>query len=86
MTPADWAGLLQHQAGGCALCGARTGYSGRRLAVDHDHDTGLVRGLLCTRCNLTVGRVDALAKLTGMSLQDVCQLIATYLSGPQYGN
>lgn len=31
----------------CAVCGARKG----RLVTDHDHDTGLIRGLLCPSCN-----------------------------------
>lgn len=34
-------------AGRCAVCGYRDG----RLVEDHDHDTGLVRGLLCRSCN-----------------------------------
>lgn len=49
MTPDEYAELLAAQDGRCAICMAmpRT----RRLAVDHDHKTGEVRGLLCTRCN-----------------------------------
>ena len=41
--------LMQIQDGRCAICLARP--RKRRLAVDHDHETGEIRGLLCTRCN-----------------------------------
>lgn len=37
----------------CAICGGTE--PGRRLAIDHDHDTGLVRGLLCRKCNGAIG-------------------------------
>ena len=41
--------LLQAQDGRCAICTRRP--RARRLAVDHDHHTGRVRGLLCYTCN-----------------------------------
>jgi hypothetical protein len=41
--------LLEH-GGVCALC-SRECPTGRRLAVDHDHTTGRIRGLLCVPCN-----------------------------------
>lgn len=37
------------QDGRCAICGNRQ--ARQALATDHDHATGLVRGLLCDRCN-----------------------------------
>jgi len=45
--------LLAHQDGGCAICGRKP--TRIRLAVDHSHATGLLRGLLCFRCNRGYG-------------------------------
>ncbi len=39
------------QQGECYLCGSKTGWTGRLLGVDHNHETGEVRALLCNRCN-----------------------------------
>lgn len=52
LTPADYDRVLAHQNGACACCG----YVGlKRLAVDHEHRTGLIRGLLCWSCNYCIG-------------------------------
>jgi hypothetical protein len=45
--------LLERQGGSCAVCLSVD--SGRRLAVDHCHVTGVVRGLLCSKCNTAIG-------------------------------
>lgn len=42
------------QNGVCAIC-KRECTCGRKLAVDHAHKTGVVRGLLCSRCNRGIG-------------------------------
>jgi hypothetical protein len=49
LTAAEYDRLLAEQGGRCAICRARP--KSKRLAVDHDHRTGAVRGLLCSRCN-----------------------------------
>lgn len=61
ITPAYYDALLAKQGGVCAICGKpetvvdrRTGKP-RRLAVDHDHVTGKVRGLLCANHNALLG-------------------------------
>lgn len=45
--------LLMKQAGVCAVCGTAPGKVA--LAVDHCHETGIVRGLLCSPCNTALG-------------------------------
>ena len=45
--------LLPHNNGGCWICG---GGSLKALSVDHNHDNGNVRGLLCMPCNSILGR------------------------------
>ena len=46
--------MLAEQYGGCAICG-RPEPEGGSLHVDHDHETGAVRGLLCFPCNQAIG-------------------------------
>jgi hypothetical protein len=46
--------LLSAQGGTCAIC-KKANENGRQLAVDHDHATGAVRGLLCSPCNTSLG-------------------------------
>jgi hypothetical protein len=53
MTLANYDALLNGQNGVCALCSQPP--NGRPLAVDHCHETGRIRGLLCTRCNNAIG-------------------------------
>jgi hypothetical protein len=43
------------QDGRCAICGIHQSELQRSLAVDHNHKTGKVRGLLCRECNLGLG-------------------------------
>jgi hypothetical protein len=45
------------QNGNCAICGCNQSELTRHLAVDHNHDTGLVRGLLCIPCNVGIGNL-----------------------------
>ena len=60
ITLEQWQEMFDNQDGRCAVCGKEESavhHSGKRrnLAVDHCHDTGIVRGLLCTECNRGIG-------------------------------
>lgn len=48
--------LLLKQGGKCPICGSDGTDCGKgTLVVDHDHENGGVRGLLCDRCNTGIG-------------------------------
>jgi hypothetical protein len=56
MTLDEYNELLEKQNYGCAICGNNNG--NRVMFVDHNHETGEIRGLLCTRCNCAIGLFD----------------------------
>lgn len=41
--------------GGCAICKSPTPNGQKDWAVDHDHKTGKIRGILCAPCNKGLG-------------------------------
>jgi hypothetical protein len=47
--------LFELQEGKCAICGKHQSQFEKRLYVDHDHESGRVRGLLCQKCNSAIG-------------------------------
>lgn len=54
LTPEQYDEMLEAQGGGCAICGTPPGDIA--LHVDHCHETGRVRGLLCFPCNAGLGQ------------------------------
>lgn len=60
ITQEQYEAMLEAQGGVCKIClqeerKARHGVI-MALAVDHDHETGKIRGLLCNNCNLGIGK------------------------------
>lgn len=54
----EFAEMLASQCGGCALCGSQSpGGRWENFHVDHCHETGRVRGILCYGCNVALGRL-----------------------------
>ncbi|MCJ7828710.1 MAG: endonuclease VII domain-containing protein [Dehalococcoidia bacterium] len=68
--------MFESQNGCCAICGKleviENKYGIIRLAVDHDHKTDKIRGLLCVRCNVKLGILED---------KDFCEKVEKYLKG-----
>jgi hypothetical protein len=58
VTPAMFEEMFSKQGGKCEICGIHQADCVKSFHVDHDHATGVVRGLLCGRCNLLLGNVN----------------------------
>ena len=56
LTTEQYEAMLAAQDGVCAVCG-RMPKLGKSLHVDHDHETGAVRGLVCFSCNSALGNL-----------------------------
>ena len=53
----DYNKIFKEQEGNCGICNKHQVEFKKRFAVDHDHDTGEVRGLLCFDCNIGIGKL-----------------------------
>ena len=60
--------LFEEQKGKCAICKSPENGRYKSLSVDHCHDTGKIRGLLCNNCNRGIGL-----------LQDSCEVVESAL-------
>ena len=62
MTIEEYDTIFFSQKGVCAICEnpEKSVWCGvlKRLAVDHDHKTGKIRGLLCNRCNAILAKME----------------------------
>jgi hypothetical protein len=48
--------MYDNQSGRCAICKKEGDGKWKKLCVDHNHETGKVRQLLCRRCNMILGQ------------------------------
>lgn len=71
LTVEQYDALLASQGGVCAICQRPPDDFKHRLAVDHQHSSGIVRGILCTHCNQAIGSL--------MDRPDLCIAAAEYL-------
>jgi hypothetical protein len=70
ITVEDYDVMFSQQDHGCGICGVKTpGGRTKHFHVDHDHDTGSVRGLLCHKCNRGLGLFNDDPVILDMALQ-----------------
>ena len=82
LTEDMWQKIHTFQKGLCAICHTPL----KKANTDHDHATGLVRGLLCARCNRALGRFgDSLALLQAAVAYLLNPPASAALGGPHYG-
>lgn len=67
ITADEYDEMLSKQSGGCGICGRTFGRI--RLAVDHDHKTGKIRGILCENCNMGLGMFKDDTKLLSAAIE-----------------
>lgn len=57
VTIEEYEAMVLAVGGHCQICGVDVSYNGHRLALDHNHQTGHLRGILCKACNAGIGRL-----------------------------
>jgi hypothetical protein len=83
----EWEAVALFQNHVCFGCGLPNS-NGKRLATDHDHDTGLFRGLLCSKCNALLGKIEnafkrlGMHKVPGMILVSILRNLSVFLADP----
>ncbi len=56
MKPEDYDDMLKRQNGLCWICKTNApGHKHNYFSIDHSHETGQIRGLLCNACNMGLG-------------------------------
>lgn len=72
--------LLQKQGNCCALCKKPVRSFKKRLAVEHDHFTKEIRGLVCVYCNRRI-----IGRYRSPTGQEILKRLIKYLDGPYTG-
>lgn len=79
----QWRELHERASGCCESCGVDFG--GRAPSIEHDHVSGLVRGLVCQRCNIAIGVLEdaeLLASVREFLARDSYRGLAEVREGP----
>lgn len=84
LSPLVFLAMLREQDEKCAICDGEFGYCNDTARLDHDHETGAVRGFLCDRCNTLEGMLDKAARKAGVSAEEIARRVVSYLKNTVY--
>jgi hypothetical protein len=76
----EYAKMLEAQGGRCAICGNRP--RTQALALDHDHRTGRIRGLLCANCNRGIGKLEYSPEVADRASKYLATIAEDLRTGP----
>lgn len=65
----DYNNMLLSQGGSCPICERHQKELDKPLVVDHDHNTGKVRKLLCNNCNVAIGLIEDNVRIANSLVQ-----------------
>lgn len=68
LSPEQYFELFQQQEGKCKICGKELP-AGKYLSVDHNKETGEIRGLLCPQCNTLLGMANDNTEILEAAIQ-----------------
>lgn len=68
ITLTDYDKMFEDQSGLCAIC-HKPETTGKRLAVDHCHSSGKIRGLLCSNCNRGIGHLQDSVEILNSAIE-----------------
>lgn len=70
ISPEDYDKMFETQQGKCAICDT---VSVKALHVDHNHETGKIRALLCSHCNVGLGHFKESLNLLDRAKEYLCK-------------
>lgn len=70
ISPEDYDKMFKDQQGRCAICNST---STKALHVDHNHETGKIRALLCYHCNVGLGHFKESLNLLDRAKEYLCK-------------
>lgn len=78
MTTEDKERMIRNQQGRCVMCQEQLINKAYERHVDHCHDTGKIRGVVCHECNKTEGFMRKFAKKLGVTFSQACDYVKEY--------